>query len=210
MDVSRALTQIAEIHQQLAKAEVYRGYRPLPVAASGLIGLAAAALQERYGLAREPVAFVMFWAAVAFAAAAVGVSEVAYHYVSSEAEGDRGRTRLVVGQFLPAAVAAAAISAAFLYLDMALVGLLPGLWAMCFGMGVFASRPYLPRSTVFIAVFYYAAGMALLWRANGPAGLEGWPIGVTFGIGQLASALVLYRDGARAVDERAWTARAGR
>ena len=48
MDVSRALTQIAEIHQQMAKAEVYRGYRSVPVAASGVIGIVAAAVQPRY------------------------------------------------------------------------------------------------------------------------------------------------------------------
>jgi len=35
VDVSRALDQIAEIHQQMAKGELYRGYRSLPLAASG-------------------------------------------------------------------------------------------------------------------------------------------------------------------------------
>ena len=45
VDVTRALDQIAEIHQQIAKGEVYRGYRSLPVALSGLIGLIAAWLQ---------------------------------------------------------------------------------------------------------------------------------------------------------------------
>ena len=37
MDFSRAITQIAEIHQQIAKAEIYRGYRSLPIAVSGLV-----------------------------------------------------------------------------------------------------------------------------------------------------------------------------
>ena len=210
MDVSRALTQIAEIHEQIAKAEVYRGYRPLPVAASGLIGIAAAALQARYSLAVEPVAFVIYWGAVAIGAAAVGASEVAYHYVTNDAEADRGRTRLVIGQFLPAAVAALLISVSFLRLDPALVRLLPGLWAMCFGMGVFASRPYLPRATALIALFYYAAGLALLARAYGTGSLDGWPLGATFGIGQLASALVLYWDDERVRAERRWTRLAGR
>ena len=209
MDVSRALTQIAEIHQQIAKAEVYRGYRPLPVAASGLIGIAAAALQARYSLASEPDAFVLYWGTVAIAAAAVGASEIAYHYVSNDAEADRGRTRLVIGQFLPAAAAAVVISLSFLGLDPDLVRLLPGLWAICFGMGVFASRPYLPRATGLIALFYYAAGLALLARADGPARLDGWAVGATFGIGPLASALVLYWDGQRA-NERPWIPRAGR
>ena len=37
VDVTRALDQIAEIHQQMAKGEVYRGYRSLPIAASGTV-----------------------------------------------------------------------------------------------------------------------------------------------------------------------------
>ena len=43
-----------------------------------------------------------------------------------------------------------------------------------------------------MALFYYAAGIALLWRASGPQSLNGWWVGATFGIGQLLSALVLY------------------
>ena len=52
VDVSRALDQIAEIHQQIAKGEVYRGYRSLPLAASGPDGARrrlAAAGRARHG-----------------------------------------------------------------------------------------------------------------------------------------------------------------
>jgi hypothetical protein len=89
-------------------------------------------------------------------------------------------------------VAAAAISASLVHLSASLVPLLPGIWAICFGIGVFASRPYLPRASGFVALFYYAAGAALLWRARGPESLSGWWVGATFGIGQLFAALVLY------------------
>jgi uncharacterized membrane protein HdeD (DUF308 family) len=192
MDVSRALSQIAEIHQQIAKGEVYRGYRPLPVAASGLIGILAASLQPRELPARDPVAFVTYWCAVAALAGLVGVSEIAYNYVRREDDAERRRTRRVVGQFLPSIVGAAAITASFVHLSASLIPLLPGLWAICFGIGVFASRPYLPRASGFVALFYYAAGIALLWQAQGPESLHGWWTGATFGVGQLLAALVLY------------------
>lgn len=191
MDVSRALSQIAEIHQQIAKGELYRGYRPLPVAASGLIGIVAASLQPRDLPVRDPVAFVWYWCAVAALAGLVGASEIAYNYVRED-DADRRRTRRVVGQFLPSMVGAAAITASFVHLSDTLIPLLPGLWAICFGIGVFASRPYLPRASGFVALFYYAAGIALLWQARGPGSLHGWWIGATFGIGQLLAALVLY------------------
>ena len=191
MDVSRALSQIAEIHQQIAKGELYRGYRPLPVAASGVIGIVAASLQPRDLPVRDPVAFVWYWCAVAALAGLVGASEIAYNYVRED-DADRRRTRRVVGQFLPSMVGAAAITASFVHLSDTLIPLLPGLWAICFGIGVFASRPYLPRASGFVALFYYAAGIALLWQARGPGSLHGWWIGATFGIGQLLAALVLY------------------
>ncbi len=204
MDVGRALAQIAEIHQQIAKGEVYRGYRSLPVAASGLIGIAAAALQPRLIAGHDPIAFVGYWSAVALVAGVVGVSEIAYNY-AREDDTDRRRTRCVVGQVLPSLLGAAAITGSFLKLSAALVPLLPGLWAICFGIGVFASRPYLPRTSGYVALFYYAAGVVLLWRAQGPENLSGWWVGGTFGIGQLLAALVLYwnlerRDEAHEVD----------
>jgi TctA family transporter len=191
MDVSRALSQIAEIHQQIAKGELYRGYRPLPVAASGLIGIVAASLQPRDLPVRDPVAFVWYWCAVAGLAGLVGVSEIAYNYVRED-DAERRRTRRVVGQFLPSMVGAAAITASFVHVSDTLIPLLPGLWAICFGIGVFASRPYLPRASGFVALFYYAAGIALLWQARGNESLHGWWTGATFGIGQLFAALVLY------------------
>jgi hypothetical protein len=192
MDVSRALSQIAEIHQQIAKGEMYRGYRSMPVAASGLIGIVAAAVQPGDLPGRDPVGFVLYWSMVATAAGLVGASEIVYNYVVREDEAARRRTRQVVGQFLPSLVAATAITASFVHVGTTLVPLLPGLWAICFGIGVFASRPYLPRASGFVALFYYAAGTGLLWRAGGLESLSGWWVGATFGIGQLLAALVLY------------------
>jgi hypothetical protein len=192
MDVTRALDQIAEIHEQMAKGEVYRGYRSLPVAASGVIGLGAAWLQPAGLGAADPIGFVLYWTAIAVAAGFVGTSEIIYSYTVHEDVVARRRTRKVVGQFLPSVVGGAAISVCFLHLSASLVPLLPGLWAFCFGIGTFASRPYLPRASGWVALFYYAAGFALLWIARGPEPITGWWVGGTFGIGQLLAALVLW------------------
>ena len=192
MDVPRALDQIAAIHAQMAKGEVYRGYRSVPVAASGLIGLIAAWLQPpSLGLV-DPNAFVIYWAAVGLAAALVGSSEIIYTYVVHEDTAARRKTRQVVGQFLPSVAGGAAIAVCFTHLSAELVPLLPGLWAFCFGLGTFASRPYLPKAAGWVALFYYAAGFLLLWIARGPAPLDGWWVGGTFGAGQLLAALVLW------------------
>lgn len=192
MDYTRALDQIADIHQQMAKGEIYRGYRSLPLAASGLIGFAAGWMQKPALGANDPIGFVLYWSAIAACASFVGASEIIYNYIVHEDVAARRRTRQVVGQFLPSVLAGAIVTASFVHLNAALVPLLPGVWAICFGLGVFASRPYLPRATGWVALFYYMVGIALLWNARGPEPVRGWWVGGTFGMGQLLAAAVLY------------------
>jgi hypothetical protein len=192
MDLSRALGQVADIHQQIAKGEIYRGYRSLPVAASGLIGLLAAWGQRRALGDGDSIGFVVYWSTIAACAALVGASEIIYNYVVHDDRATRRKTARVVGQFLPSMVAGAVVTLSLAHLSAALVPLLPGLWAICFGMGIFASRPYLPRASGWVAVFYYAAGVGLLWTARGTDPVPAWLVGGTFGAGQLMAALVLY------------------
>src|SRR5687767_14405809 len=99
MDLSRALADIAEIQAQMAKGEIYRGYRPLPLAASGLIGIAAAFLQTPALGAGDPVGFVLYWIGIAVFAGFVGASEIIFNYVVHEGDAARRQTRRVVGQF---------------------------------------------------------------------------------------------------------------
>ena len=45
MELRDALTQISEIREQMARAEVFRGYRSVTVGFSGVVAFVAAALQ---------------------------------------------------------------------------------------------------------------------------------------------------------------------
>jgi hypothetical protein len=151
----------------------------------------------------DPVGFVVYWVAIAVCAAFVGVSEIVYNYVVHESVADRRQTRRVVGQFLPSVAAGAAIGLCFIHVSPALVTLLPGLWAICFGIGVFASRPYLPRASGWVALFYYVAGFALLWNARTGGALSPWWLGGTFGAGQIFAAVVLWWNLERDADDGA-------
>ena len=76
--------------------------------------------------------------------------------------------------------------------------LLPALWAVVHGLGVFASRPYLPRSVGWVSAWYVVAGAWLLVDVEPGAGLPGaWSVGIPFGVGQALLALVLYANVAR-------------
>ena len=136
--------------------------------------------------------FVLYWTAIAGAAALVSSSEIIYNYVVHEDSSRRRRTRRVIGQFLPSAIAAAAITICFCRIGAELVALLPGVWAICFGIGTFASRPYLPRATGWVALFYFSAGATLLWIAREAGSISPWSVGGLFGTGQLLAALVLW------------------
>src|SRR3972149_1627502 len=102
MDVSRALAQIADIHQQMAKGEVYRGYRSLPVAASGVMGMVAAWAQPQGLGVRDPVGFGIYWTAIAACAGFVGTSEIVYNSLVHEDAAARRGTPPAVGQVLAA------------------------------------------------------------------------------------------------------------
>ena len=191
-DVTRALEQIAEIHGQLAKGEVYRGWRSVTAAASGVIGIGAAWYQATWPTPIEPVAFAAFWLAIGVAAIAAGCSEIVVHYGWRATATERRRTRQVFGQFLPALVAGAVLTLAVVRVNPALVPLLPGIWALFFGVGIFSARPYLPRSSGFVAAFYCTAGAVLLWTCREGGALSPWTVGGTFGAGQWLGAAVLY------------------
>ena len=191
-EFSRALEQIAEIHEHLAKTEVYRGWRSIPVASSGIVGLVAAAWSSAAGRVFDPWGFTAFWLAVGVVALVIGCAEIVWRYLARATPSDRRRSRQVVGQFLPALVAGAVVTGAVLRLNPALVTLLPGLWALLFGVAVFAARPFVPRASVWVALYYWIAGLGLLWVAPTSQTISPWAVGGTFGIGQLFAAGALY------------------
>ena len=194
MDLARALDRIEEIHAQVAKGEVFRGYRPVPVALAGAIGLLAAWLQPRLVPEGDAARFLAFWLTVAAAGFAVNAGVVGVGYVRSRDPFARRHTRQVVGQFVPCLLAGAVVSLALPAAEPGLVRLLPGLWALLFGLGVFASRPYLARATGWVALFFVVAGSALLAFPPVSLGVLGLAHGLVFGIGLLAAAVVLHLD----------------
>ncbi|HWK09357.1 MAG TPA: hypothetical protein VNR64_04865, partial [Vicinamibacterales bacterium] len=118
--------------------------------------------------------------------------EIINNYLVHDDSSARRRTRRVVGQFLPSLGGGAAITAGVVHFDPALVPMLPGIWALCFGVGAFASRLYLPRAPGWVALYYYAAGAWLMWVARGASPLSAWSVGGTFAVGQLLASAVLW------------------
>ncbi|HEY4312347.1 MAG TPA: hypothetical protein VGN12_23060 [Pirellulales bacterium] len=197
MEYNKALSQISEIHAHLAKGEIYRGFRSLPVALSGLAGFAAAVVAPRLSATNDLPSAITYWMVAGVVCGLIGFSETAINYVHEDVTARR-RSRKVLGQFVPGLAAGLGVTwcigrASDLYLP-----LLPGLWAVSFGLAIFSARPYLPRASGWVALWYLASG--LLWIALPPedAWQFGWIVAGTFGVGQLAAAVVLFWNVERA------------
>lgn len=184
MEVRNALAQLDRIHDHLTRAEVYRGFRVPAVAVVGALGLLAAAAQPWVD-----VSFVWYWSAVGAVGVLTGFGAAVRSYLFREDEFERRRTRRVMGQFLPCVLAGALLTVALGRTD-AFVPLLPGVWAVVFGLGVVAVRPHLPPAVALVGVGYVLAGALLVaWRPEAPSG---WSVGGVFGVGHLVTALVLW------------------
>jgi hypothetical protein len=192
MDLPRALAQIRDIHAALDRAAVYRGYRAAPIAASGLIGIIAAAAQPASLAAADPIGFVTYWTVIAAIALAIGSSEIVYNYFVHDDDLARRGTREAIGQLLPGLAAGALITIAVAAGDRSLVRLLPAFWSICFALGVFGSVPYLPRGCAVVGVYYLAAGAYLLWVGRDVNAISGWHVGAIFGAGLFVAAGLLY------------------
>ena len=81
-------------------------------------------------------------------------------------------------------------------LNRHLAGLLPGVWCVCYAMGLIASRAMVPRGVLAVAGLFGAAGTALLF-AQDVSALRWWVMPGTFGLGQLLIGLLVLGDDLR-------------
>jgi len=195
MELREALSQIAEIRRQMARTEVFRGYRAVPVAFSGLLAWAAAAYQS-FSIP-DPLAqlsaYLSLWVGAAILsaiAAGLGMAWRARH--ASASSWSRQITRLAVEQFAPCVASGGLLTIVLVRSATDSLWMLPGLWSILFSLGIFASRRLLPRAITAVALFYLAAGLADLVLARGSHSLSPWSMGVPFGVGQILAAAVLY------------------
>lgn len=192
-DLHKALTDIGNIRLQLAAGTMFRGFGPPVIAATGLLALATAAVQAAWLDAHpDSMVFLGAWVAVAFVSAALIGLEM------------RARTRRhhggladaalfnAVEHFLPFGAAGAVIAAILLRFAPETAWILPGLWQMLIGLGLFAALRFLPRSVAIAAAWYFLAGAAVLMLSGETRSLLPWAMGVPFGVGQLLLAAILH------------------
>lgn len=194
MELREALSQISEIRLHIARTEVFRGYRALPIASSGIIAFLASGIQAIWisDPSKAIESYVGLWLVTAGLAAAVSGTGMLYRCVVSDSQMVREATWLAIEQFIPCLLAGSLLTVTLLLFAPEGLWTLPGLWAMLFGMGIFASHRLLPRMTFWVAMYYLVSGAAVLALARGHFAFAPWAMAIPFGVGQLLAAAVLY------------------
>jgi len=192
-DLDKALADITEIRSQLARGIEFRGYGPLTVAATGVLALAAAALQAVW--LPDPAANVLGYLVLWVAVAAVSVVLIGIEMVARSRRIHRGLADEMIlaatEQFVPAGVAGALLTFVLFQFAPQSLWMLPGLWQIVFSLGFFASCRSLPRPMFAVGVWYLAAGLASIAFAGGMQALSPWAMALPFGVGQFLMAAIL-------------------
>ena len=195
MELRDALTDISEIRLQMARAQIFRGYRSITVGFSGVVAWLAALAQAR--LIPQPkdhiFAYLKLWIGAAAISAAVAGAEMIWRARRSRSRLQAQITFLAVEQFLPCLVAGALLTYVLLHGAPETLWMLPGLWAILFSLGGYASCRLLPRPMFWAAGYYLIAGLVcLIYGHNRGVQFSPWLMGITFGCGQLLTAAILY------------------
>ncbi len=201
-DLNKALGDISRIRMQVARSTDFRGYGPATLAATGVLALAAATAQWRWlpDPERHLPAYLATWIATAVvSAAAIGAEMFARTRRVHRGMADE-MIRMAVEQFLPSVAAGGLVTFVLARSVPASAWMLPGLWQVIFGLGVFSSCRFLPRPMFVAGVWYLTTGLFCLALKDARA-FSPWAMGVPYGAGQLLVAGILRYKAREARDE---------
>lgn len=187
-DLRRALDDIANIRNQIADVQLFRGFGPLVIGATGGLAFGLSALQAN----AQEGSILTPWIVLAFICLALIGTEM--WALSKRAHGANANALLwaVIQRFLPCLIAGAAIG--WIIIDQAptLIWILPGLWQILIGLGLFAATTMLPRNVLCAAAWYLVSGLVVFLLSAQSMTLTPWAMGIPFGVGQILLACVLH------------------
>ena len=200
--LNRALGDIGSIRRQMARSAEFRGYGPATLACTGVFALLGAWVQA--ARLPDPAQHIRLYLEVWFVTAVLSAAVIAVQTVTRSRRIHSGMAddmiRMAVEQFLPAAAAGALITPVIVRCAPSAVWMLPGLWQMVFGLGVFSSCRFLPRPMLSAGAWYLATGLACLALGDERA-LSPWTMGIPYAAGQVLVAGVLYFNAKGEADE---------
>lgn len=201
-DLDKALADIVAIRSQIARDTAFRGLGAATVAGTGGLALACAAGQALWiadPSARAGLFFGLWIAAALGAFAMIGIEAVRRSRRLHSGLAD-AMVWNAIEVFLPAAGAGACLALVIARFASDEIWMLPGLWQVLVGLGLFASARILPRAVQGVGAWYLLSGLTVLAMSAGTRTLSPWTMGLPFLIGQVWLAGIVHH-GARAFDD---------
>jgi len=201
-ELNRALGDISSIRRQMARSTEFRGYGPATLAATGLFAISAAIFQALW--VRDPAhqiaSYLAIWISTAIVSAAlIGVQTVTRTHRMHSGMADE-MIHMAVEQFLPSAGAGVLLTIVLVTSVPSALWMLPGLWQIIFGLGVFSSCRFLPRPMAVAGAWYLLTGLTCIAFADGRS-LSPWAMGISYGAGQFLVAGILFFTAQEGSDE---------
>jgi hypothetical protein len=192
-ELRQALDDISAIRSQVARGTLFRGYGPVSVALTGVLAMAVAAAQARWAPASEHDLkyFLSIWISTAAVAVLLSALDTVFRAKRVHSGLALEMIQAAVEQFLPCVVVGMLLTVVLMRIAPQDAWMLPGLWAVVFSLGIFASCRFLPRQMFAVGAWYLVAGLVSLLVAASHHALLPWAMGISFGVGQLLIAAVL-------------------
>jgi len=191
-DLYKALGDISSIRRQMASTTEFRGYGPATLAATGIFAILAAAAQGHW--VPDPVshisAYLSIWISTAVLSAVLTGVQMYTRTRRIHSGLSNEMLRMAVEQFLPSAGAGLLVTIVLLRYVPIATWMLPGMWQIIFGLGVFSSCRFLPRPMIAAGMWYLLTGLSCL-AMGGSQALSPWAMGISYGAGQLLVAAIL-------------------
>ena len=169
-DLEKALEDIADIRDRVQATRAFHGFGPLVVAATGVLGLIAGALQATVPALQSGAGWMNLWHGVALIAVGLIFGEMALRRRKETQGLSNSDLWTAFERFMPAFFTGGALSLALWSSASDLIWLLPGLWSILLGLGLFAALPTLPGGIRIVAGWYLLAGLgALIWALGARA-----------------------------------------
>jgi hypothetical protein len=196
MELQRALSDLAEVRDRLARLQRFEGYSGPAAAASGAVALIAAYVQRsRAPLPRTEAdvhAYLAVWLTCLAVALLLNYGAVAAWLLKHHAPGARSRFRTAALSIAPSVILGGALS--FALIAHAAYALLPGNWFAFYAIGLFASRGAIPTATMGITIGFAVLALVFLMTPLTAVALSWWVMPIGFGIGQLAIGYFIWRE----------------
>jgi hypothetical protein len=199
-DLQKALGDIRSIRRQMARSTEFRGYGPATLAATSALAVVAAGTQTVLlpDPANHIAGYLVIWLSTAVVSAALAGAQMYTRTRRIHSEMSDEMMLMAVEQFLPSVVAGLLITIVLLRYVPAALWMLPGVWQLIFGLGVFSSCRFLPWPMLAAGAWYLLTGLVCISLGDARA-LSPWAMGIPYAAGQLLVAGVLLfaaRDGA--------------